>query len=105
MSGVLIVEDEAIVAMDVSQYVKSLGYEVVGMAVEGSKALELAKTLRPDVILMDINIKGKDDGITVATQIRELYQPSIIYITAYMDDETIQRAVATNPAAYLVKPI
>lgn len=105
MTGkVLIVEDEVIVAMDIAKYVKSIGLEVVGMAADGEKAYHLATTLHPDVVLMDINIKGDKDGIEIAQQIREELPVSLIYITAYIDDETIARAVTTNPAAYLAKP-
>jgi len=101
---VLIVEDEVIVAMDISHFINGLGYEVVGMASEGTQAQKMAQELVPDVILMDINIKGTLDGIEVASKIREASAIPIIYVTAYLDDITIERAVETNPAAYLVKP-
>ena len=100
----MIVEDEIIVAMDLKKYVIGLGYEVVAMASEAKQAKTLALEKSPDIILMDINIKGEIDGITLASEIRKTLRIPIIYITAYIDDETIERAVNTNPAAYLVKP-
>ena len=101
---VLIVEDESIVALEISSYVKSLGYEVVGTASNADDAVRLALEKQPDVILMDVRLKGEEDGISAAKRIMDKENTSVIYITAFSDDESIERAIETNPAAYLTKP-
>lgn len=101
---VLIVEDENIVAMDLSRRLGKLSYHVIGMASNGKRALELVESKRPDIILMDIHIKGNRDGIEVADEINELYQIPIIFLTAYSEDSTLARARKTRPYGYLLKP-
>jgi len=104
MKKVLIVEDESIVAMEIASYVKGLGYEVVKMVSNADDAFEAAMRLQPDAILMDVHIKGDEDGISVAKRIRAERKIAVIYITAFNDDESIERAIETEPAAYLTKP-
>ena len=101
---VMIVEDESIVAMELTSYVSSLGYEVIGRVSSGEDACKLIAQDVPDVILMDVHIKGDIDGISLAQKVQEKYEVSIIYITAFNDDESIERAIATDPSAYLAKP-
>jgi len=101
---VMIVEDESIVAMELSSYVKKLGYEVVGRVSNTEDACEMFAKSMPDIILMDVHIKGETDGITLAQKVQKKKETAIIYITAFNDDESIERAIATNPAAYLAKP-
>jgi PAS domain S-box-containing protein len=102
--NILIVEDERIVALDIRQSLKSLGYNVVGIASTGEKALELAKDYQPDLILMDIMLKGEMDGISTAELINIDLSVPIIYLTAYADENTIERAKVTAPFGYLLKP-
>lgn len=101
---VMIVEDESIVAMELSSYVKKLGYEVVGRVSNGEDACKMFAKYMPSIILMDVHIKGDTDGITLAQKIQKKKETAIIYITAFNDDESIERAIETNPAAYLAKP-
>ncbi|RLU00789.1 EAL domain-containing protein [Ketobacter sp.] len=101
---VLIVEDENIVAMDLSRRLAKLGYTVVGMASSGNRALELVDTRSPDIILMDIHIRGTADGIEVADQINAQHQIPVIFLTAYSEDTTLARAKQTRPYGYLLKP-
>jgi len=101
---ILIVEDESIVALDLSRRLTNLGYTVTGMAPSGKRALELVKTTSPNIILMDIHIKGNQDGIEVANQINQLYQIPIIFLTAYSEDTTLTRASETRPYGYILKP-
>ncbi|MEE2732991.1 MAG: EAL domain-containing protein [Pseudomonadota bacterium] len=101
---VLIVEDENIVAMDLSRRLAKLGYTVVGMASSGNRALELVETRSPDIILMDIHIRGTADGIEVADQISAQHQIPVIFLTAYSEDTTLARAKQTRPYGYLLKP-
>lgn len=101
---VMIVEDESIVAMELSSYVKELGYEVIGHVSNGVDAFALAQERHPDVVLMDVHLKGEEDGIALAQRLQKSAKVSIVYITAFNDDESLERAIATDPAAYLTKP-
>lgn len=104
MSRVLIVEDESIVAVDLQNVLEGLGYTVVGNAVSADDAVSKARDLNPDVILMDIMLRGNKDGITAALEIQKQHNIPIIYLTAYSDPELINNAIKTEPYAYLVKP-
>lgn len=101
---ILIVEDNAIIARETSERLKRLGYAVTGIAARGSDAIENARTTKPDLILMDINLKGEMDGIEAVGKIAEFSDAPVIYLTAYSDDATLQRAMLTKPVAYLIKP-
>lgn len=102
---ILIVEDESIVAMDVKNRLTRLGYEVCGLAASGEEAIRKAIETRPGLILMDIRLKGEMDGVITAEQIRHWFDVPIIYLTAYSDETTIQRAKVTEPFGYLLKPL
>jgi DNA-binding response OmpR family regulator len=101
---VMIVEDESIVSMEISSYLESLGYEVIAVVDNGTDAYTAALNYEPHIILMDIKIKGELDGIDAASKILNEIDTTIIYLTAYCDDHTVERAVKTNPSAYLIKP-
>lgn len=105
MRKVLIVEDESLVALEISETVGSYGFEVIGICAKGDDALRLCETLHPNIVLMDIRIKGEYDGIETARRILELYRPSIIFLTAFSDSEYIEKAVVLQPLGYLIKPI
>lgn len=106
MKQVLIVEDESLVALDLSQSVQSLGYNVVGIVSNSKDAIELTCKEKVDLVLMDICIKGDTDGIDTAKAIK-IYDKNIqiIYSTALSGEDDIKRAVKTNPSAYIIKPI
>lgn len=99
-----IVEDERIVAEDMRQCLEAAGYEVCGIAKSGALALELAEKHSPDIILMDIVIRGDIDGIDTAALIRERFGIPVIYLTAYSQEGVLERAKPTQPLAYLIKP-
>lgn len=101
---ILIVEDEAIVAKDIQQSLKRLGYDVAGSATTGKKAIELSKEKQPDLILMDIMLKGDMSGIEAATQIKKELKIPIVYLTAYTDENTLNKAKITEPYGYIIKP-
>jgi PAS domain S-box-containing protein len=101
---ILIVEDNEIVALETSERLKRLGYNVTGIAATGTDAVALARSTQPDLILMDINLKGPMDGIIAAEHIGAFLDVPVIYLTAYSDDATLQRAMKTKPVAYLIKP-
>jgi len=102
--NILIVEDELLIAKNLSHKLQSLGYQIVGIVSCGADAIQRAGEMKPDVILMDIVIKGDMDGIETAVIINQKFDIPIIYTTAYADDETLQRAEKTGSYGYLLKP-
>lgn len=103
-SKILIVEDESIVALNIKNRLEGLGYAVVATISSGESAIEAAAKNRPDLVLMDIKLKGKIDGIEAAGQIRSRFQIPVVYLTAYTDNETLNRAKLTEPYGYILKP-
>ncbi|HVG01714.1 MAG TPA: response regulator [Nitrospira sp.] len=101
---ILIVDDEVVVAEAIRRQLRSLGYLVVGIVATGVEAIQLAGEYQPDVILMDIKLKGPMDGIEAARTIQSQYAIPVIYLTAFSDEETLERARPTLPLAYLIKP-
>ncbi len=101
---ILIVEDEGIAALDIQQRLISLGYTASDIASSGEEAVKKAEETSPDLVLMDIMLPGKIDGVTAAEQIRASFDIPIIYLTAYTDEATLQRAKVTEPYAYIIKP-
>jgi hypothetical protein len=101
---VVVVEDERIVALHMQQQLVTLGYEVAGVAASGNVALDHIIRQRPDIVLMDIHIEGDIDGIETTTRIPAELQVAVIYLTAYSEETTLERARATNPYGYLIKP-
>jgi len=102
---ILVVEDEAIIAKDLEWRLKSMGYEVPFVVASGEEAITRAEESKPDLILMDIMLPGAIDGIEAANQIRAKADIPIIYLTAYVDEEILERAKITEPFGYLIKPI
>jgi DNA-binding LytR/AlgR family response regulator len=102
--NVLVVEDESIVSKDIQYSLKKIGYNVIGAAPTGERAVELAEELNPDIILMDIMLKGKITGIEASAQIKEKLNIPVIFLTAYADENTLSKAKITEPYAYIIKP-
>jgi len=103
-SRILVVEDEAIVAMGIKQKLEDLGHQVVDIAYTGEDAVQTALETKPDLILMDIVLKGNVDGIEAAAKIRNQLDIPVIYLTAYSDEEVLERARTTEPYGYIIKP-
>ncbi len=101
----LVVEDEAIVALDLSMKLEELGFQVCGSVPSGEAALETLGEIVPDLIFMDIRLQGDLDGIETVQRIREKHDLPVIYTTAYSDAKTRKRAASTNPVAFLNKPV
>ena len=101
---ILIVEDQSIVAMDIQNRLTNLNYIITGIASSGAGAIKKAEETRPDLVLMDIMLKGDMDGIGAAQQIRTRLNIPIVYLTAYADANTLQRAKITEPFGYILKP-
>ncbi|MEI6396312.1 MAG: response regulator, partial [Verrucomicrobiota bacterium] len=101
---ILIVEDEEIVAADISEYLQQMGYLAVGQAASGEQAIALAGELRPDLVLMDIRLEGKMDGVVAAKEIRQRFHIPSVFLSAYSEEATIQRAKLAEPFGYILKP-
>jgi PAS domain S-box-containing protein len=102
---IVIVEDEGLIAADLESRLKAAGYSVPGTADSAKPALKLIQETSPDLVLMDIRLKGDDDGIQVADLVREQHDIPVVYLTAYEDRATLQRASRTQAFGYIRKPI
>ena len=102
--SILVVEDEVLVARDIKSRLTRMGYEVPAIASRGREAINKALLLRPDLILMDINLRDEMDGVEAAMQIRAQYDVPIIFCTAYSNEETLERAKISEPYGYVLKP-
>lgn len=104
MAKILIVEDETVLAWYIQEALENFGHQVVANVTSGEEAIQFASNTQPDLVLMDIRLQGKIDGIAAAEHIRMRFNIPVVYLTAHADDFTLQRAIATNPFGYLVKP-
>ena len=103
-TNILIVEDESIVAKDIQMSLRKLGYNVVAICSNGEDAIRAAEEHRPELVLMDIMLKGEMSGNEAAEQIRSRFNVPIIYLTAYADESTLSKAKITEPYGYIIKP-
>ncbi|MFA6216373.1 MAG: ATP-binding protein [Candidatus Omnitrophota bacterium] len=101
---ILVVEDESVVAMDIKYRLENLGYDVSATLSSGESAIEKIPEFNPDLVLMDVVLKGQMDGIEAAERIKQLFDVPVIYLTAYGDDKTLERAKITEPYGYILKP-
>jgi signal transduction histidine kinase len=101
---VLIVEDEAIVAADLANKLEHLGYRVTGSVPSGADAIAIAGKERPDIVLMDIRLRGPLDGIETAERLRHAHAIPVVYVTAHSDPDTLTKALGTDPFGYILKP-
>jgi PAS domain S-box-containing protein len=104
MTKILIVEDERIVAQDIRQRLENMGYTVSAVVSSGKEALQKISSIQPDLTLMDVVLKGNMDGIEVAEKIHDQADIPVVYLTAYADEKTLQRAKVTEPYGYILKP-
>lgn len=101
---IMVVEDASLVARDICNSLECLGYSVPAVVDRGEDAIEKAGQINPNLVLMDIILKGKMDGVEAADQIRSLYHIPVVYLTAMSDEQTLRRAKLTEPLGYLIKP-
>lgn len=101
---ILVVEDESIVAKDIQNTLIKLGYEVPATASSAASAYEKLEMIKPDLVFLDIKLKGEEDGIHIAEHIKEKYNIPVIFLTSYVDQATLDRAKVTEPYGYIVKP-
>ncbi len=102
---ILIVEDEAIIAMNIRNLLENLGYEICGLASSAEEAVKFAGEKHPDLILIDIILDGEIDGIDAVVEIKQTRNIPVIYMTAHSDEKTLSRAKATEPHGYILKPV
>ena len=105
MHKIMVVDDEAVIACQMEEYLRSVGYNVVGQTFSGQASIDMARGFMPDLILMDIVMPGELDGIDAARIIKEELDIPVIFVTAYDKDEFIERAKAVEPLGYIVKPL
>jgi CheY-like chemotaxis protein len=101
---ILLVEDDDIIAKVIDWRLKNLGYTVCGRASTGAEAMELVVKHKPDLVLMDINIKGDIDGIDTAGMIKKGFNIPVVYVTSHFDGPILERAKATKPDGFIIKP-
>ncbi len=101
---VLIVEDEPVIAENISMYLDNNDFEVSGIAYDSAEANEQLQHNTPDAAILDVNLESVEDGIDIANRINQKYQIPFLFLTSYSDKETLQRAKAVNPSGYIVKP-
>jgi len=101
---IILVEDDDIIAKTTEWRINKLGHEFCGRATNGEEALELFSRIRPEIVLMDISLAGEPDGISIAQELKKSYNVALVYLTSRTDEATLDRAKATHPNAYLVKP-
>ena len=101
---ILVVEDQNIVALNIKNKLKNLGYTLLDTAATGEEAIRKAELMNADIVLMDIKLKGDLDGIEAAREIKNRLGIPVLYLTAFTDDETFNRAKITEPAGYISKP-
>ncbi len=101
---ILVVEDEAVVSMDLRYKLEAMGYSVPAEIRSGEEAVEASSQLCPDLVLMDIRLSGAMDGIDAAQEIRRRFNIPIVYLTSHADEDTLERAKTTEPSGYILKP-
>jgi PAS domain S-box-containing protein len=101
---IMVVEDEAVISMEIQDRLTKMGHSICATAVSGEEAVCVATDRRPDLILMDVQLRGEADGVQAAKQIRDKIEIPVIYLTAFADDSTVERARQTEPFGYLIKP-
>jgi DNA-binding NarL/FixJ family response regulator len=101
---VLIVEDEPVIAENISMYLDNNDFEVSGIAYDSEEAKDQLENNTPDAAILDVNLSSGEDGIDIAGRINQFYQLPFLFLTSYSDKETLQRAKGVNPSGYIVKP-
>ncbi len=104
-AGILIVEDEPIIAMALQMVLEDVGYEVVGIARSGAKAVEMAQSTRPAAVVMDVRLPGGMDGIAAAEGVRQACDPKVVFVTGSAEPEVKDRIAAFAPDETLIKPV
>ena len=104
-ANIMVVEDEGVVSIDIRNMLKKAGYSIAAVAFQGDEAVEKAELSAPDIVLMDIGLKGEIDGIEAAKKIRDRFQIPVVFLTGFADKVTMTKAQEVNPAGFIIKPI
>jgi CheY-like chemotaxis protein len=104
-ANIIVVEDEGIVSIDIRSMLKRAGYDIAAVAFLGEEAVKKAEEAHPDLVLMDIGLKGGIDGIEAAKKIRKQLQIPIVFLTGYADEKTLAKAREADPSGFIIKPI
>ena len=102
---ILVVEDEGIVSIDIRNMLKNLEYTIAGVAFLGEEAVQKAESTQPDLVLMDIGLKGEIDGIEAAKTIRDRFHIPVVFLTGFADENTLTKAKEADPSGFIIKPI
>ena len=105
MHRLMLVDDQVVAVMELEEHLRLMGYDIVGMASSGQEAVSMAKDLRPDLVLMDIVMPGKWDGIAAAERIKAELDIPVIFLTGYAEEHFIERAKKVEPFGYVLKPL
>jgi len=103
--NIMVVEDEGVVSIDIRNMLQKAGYSIAAVAYKGEEAVKKAKQSSPDLILMDIGLKGKMDGIETAKRIRDHLDIPVVFLTGFADDTTMAKAKEVDPSGFIIKPI
>jgi two-component system, response regulator PdtaR len=101
----LVVDDEALIAMMLSEMLEDMGFEICGTAATAVEAVQLAEAHRPDLILMDVRLKGEEDGVFAARRIHDIFDAKVVFITGSREPDTVARIKTDHPSGILFKPI
>jgi CheY-like chemotaxis protein len=104
-ANIMVVEDEGVVSIDIRNMLKKAGYSIAAVAFQGDEAVEKAELSAPDLVLMDIGLKGEIDGIEAAKRIRDRFQIPVVFLTGFADEVTVAKAQEVNPSGFIIKPI
>ncbi len=104
-TNIMVVEDEGVVSIDIRNMLRKAGYNVVAVAFHGIEAVEKAELTGPDLILMDIGLKGEIDGIEAAKRIRDSLHIPVVFLTGFADEATLAKAQKADPSGFIIKPI
>jgi CheY-like chemotaxis protein len=104
-ANIMVVEDEGVVSIDIRNMLKKAGYSIAAVAFQGDEAVEKAELSAPDLVLMDIGLKGEIDGIEAAKRIRDRFQIPVVFLTGFADEVTAAKAQEVNPSGFIIKPI
>jgi CheY-like chemotaxis protein len=104
-ANIMVVEDEGVVSIDIRNMLKKAGYSIAAVAFQGNEAVEKAELSAPDLVLMDIGLKGEIDGIEAAKRIRDRFQIPVVFLTGFADEVTVAKAQEVNPSGFIIKPI
>jgi len=104
-ASIMIVEDEGVVSIDIRNILRRSGYDIAAVAFLGEEAVKKAGETHPDLVLMDIGLKGEIDGIEAAKKIRERLQIPVVFLTGFADENTLAKAREADPSGFIIKPI